>query len=169
MDQLKLLLHVNISTWQFWQFWQMLSCWSKHCWILHICDIVVVFWDPRRLPSGAIYLRPGQLILAEAVLLVGEYLGFFLENTCKKVEQKNAWNTQHMLYFRKSGVEGFQIWQSQLPMCQTAFNFNSRLWTDRYNNHGRHKGADCRQTHMAEWEKWSSGDVSGIAVKSGLL
>ena len=64
-------------------------------------------------------------------------MGFFLENTLKKVEQRNSWNTQHMLYFRKSGVEGFQIWQSQLPMCQTAFNFNSRLWTDRYNNHGR--------------------------------
>ena len=37
-----------------------------------------------------------------------------LQNTSKKIEQKNAWKTQQMLYFL-----GFKDVKNDIPMCQS--------------------------------------------------
>ena len=73
------------------------SCWDvgRHvsCWLA---------WMPGVTVSQYWWLNTQHMLYA----IYFERLG--VQNTCEKVEQKNAWQTQHMLYFWKAGVQGFQ-------------------------------------------------------------
>ena len=42
-------------------------------------------------------LAPFEIEYRDALLLALVFVE--LQNTCEKIEQKNAWKTQHMLYF----------------------------------------------------------------------
>ena len=173
MDQLKLLLYVNFQCNSSAAFLTFDKCFHVDLNIAESCTFVTLwlFFGIRAgYPVAPSIFAQGNWSLQKLLCWLMHIWGSFWKILAKKLNRKTL-ETPNICYILENlGLkDSYYENQAQLPMCQTAFNFNSRLWTDRYNNHGRHKGADCRQTHMAEWEKWSSGDVSGIAVKSGLL